>query len=290
MIAVTGATGHLGRLVVASLLREIPASEIVAVARDEKKAADLAASGVLVRKADYERSEGWDAALDGVAKLLLVSSSEIGRRAAHHRTVVDAAKRTGVSLLAYTSVLHADTSELGLAGEHRETEEYIRASGLPFVFLRNGWYTENHTAGIHAALSAGAVFGCAGNGRFSTAARTDYAQAAVVALTAGDFAGRILELAGDTSYTLAEFAAELSKRSGRTIPYVDLPEAEYRDSLLAAGIPGPYAELLANSDACASRGALFDEGRELSRLIERPTTPLTSVVVKAMSGGYRYAA
>lgn len=290
MIAVTGATGHLGRLVVASLLREIPASELVAVVRDPKKAADLAASGIEVRQADYERPEGWDAALDGVARLLLVSSSEIGRRAAHHRTVIDAARRAGVSLLAYTSVLHADTSVLGLAGEHRQTEESIRESGLPFVFLRNGWYTENHTAGIHAALSAGAVFGCAGDGRFSTAARADFAQAAVVVLTSGDYAGRILELAGDTSYTLAEFAAELSKRSGRTIPYVNLPEAEYRESLLAAGVPAPYADLLADSDSGASRGALFDEGGQLGRLIERPTTPLTSVVVKAMSGGYRYAA
>jgi NAD(P)H dehydrogenase (quinone) len=278
MIVVTGATGQLGRLVIASLLKKIPAAGIVAAVRNVEKAQDLAALGVQVRQADYNRPESWDAALQGAGKVLLISSSEIGQRVAQHRNVIDAARRAGVKLLAYTSVLHADTSVLGLAGEHRETETSIRASGVPFVLLRNGWYTENYAMGIPTALSLSAVYGCAGDGRISSAARADYAEAAATVLTTDNQAGKLYELAGDSAYTLSEFAAEISRQAGRAIGYVNLPEAEYRKALLGAGLPEFLAELLANSDTGVSKGALFDDGRQLSKLIGRPTTPLAEVV------------
>ena len=282
MIVVTGATGQLGRLVIASLLKKVPAASIVAAVRNVEKAKDLKAQGVQVRHADYTQPATWEAALKDADKVLLISSSEIGQRAKQHRSVIDAAKRAGVKLLAYTSVLHADTSVLGLAAEHRETEAYIRASGVPFVLLRNGWYTENYTAGIPTALSLGAVYGSAGDGHISSATRADYAEAAARVLTTEGQAGKTYELAGDTAYTLSVFAAEISRQNGKAVNYVNLPEAEYKKALLGAGLPEFVAELLANSDTGASKGALFDEGQQLSKLIGRPTTPLAEAIKAAL--------
>ncbi len=282
MIVITGATGQLGRLVIASLLKKIPAASLVAAVRNVEKAKDIAALGVQVRQADYNQPASWNAALQGADKVLLISSSEIGQRTQQHRAVIDAAKRAGVKLLAYTSVLHADTSVLGLASEHRQTEAAIRASGLPFVLLRNGWYTENYAMGIPTALSLGAVYGCAGDGRIASSARADYAEAAAVVLTSDNPAGKVYELAGDTSYTLSEFAAEISRQSGKAINYVNLPEAEYKKALLGTGLPEFLAELLANSDTGASKGALFDDGKQLSKLIGRPTSALETAVRAAL--------
>jgi NAD(P)H dehydrogenase (quinone) len=278
MIIVTGATGQLGHLVIKSLLKKVPASQIVAAVRNVEKARDLAALGVQVRHADYNQPASWDAALKGADKVLLISSSEIGQRARQHKAVIDAAKKAGVKLLAYTSVLRADTSVLGLASEHRETEACIRASGVPFVFLRNGWYTENYTAGIPTALSLGTVYGCAGDGRIASATRADYAEAAAVVLTSESQAGKTYELAGDSAFTLSEFAAEVSRQSGKAIGYVNLPEADYKKALLGAGLPELLAELLANSNTGVSKGALFDAGHQLSKLIGRATTPLAAAV------------
>ncbi|KFE54462.1 SDR family oxidoreductase [Pseudomonas syringae] len=283
MYVVTGATGQLGRLVIEQLLNSVPAAQIVAAVRNPQKASDLAALGVQVRQADYSQPATLDSAFAGAEKILLISSSEIGQRAVQHQAVIDAAKRAQVKLFAYTSVLHADTSLLGLAEEHRQTENALQQSGVPFVLLRNGWYTENYTAGVPAALEHGAVFGSAGDGRISSAERTDYAAAAVAVLTsAEDQAGRVYELAGDESYTLAEFAAELSKQAGNQVPYTDLPQADFRAALVQAGLPDFVAELLSDSDAAAAKGALFDDGKQLSRLIGRPTTPLKSTLATTL--------
>ena len=283
MIAVTGATGHLGRLVIAALLKKVPASEIVAAVRNVEKAGDIAELGVRVRYADYNQPSTWDGALEGADKVLLISSSEVGQRAKQHRAVIDAAKRAGVKLLAYTSVLHADTSPLGLAAEHKATEALIHASRVPFTLLRNSWYTENYTMSIPAALAQGAVYGCAGAGRVASAARVDYAEAAAVVLTAENQAGRVYELAGDTAYTLAELAAEISRQSGKNIGYVNLTEAEYKKVLVKAGLPEAAAAMLADSETGVSKGALFDDGHQLSKLIGRPTTSLAASVAAVMS-------
>ena len=279
MYIVTGATGQLGRLVVEQLLKVVPALQIVAAVRSPEKAADLIALGVKVRHADYARPETLDSAFKGAEKLLLISSSELGQRATQHQAVIDAAKRVGVQLLAYTSVLRADSSTLSVAVEHRQTEAALHKSGLPYVLLRNGWYTENYTAGIPGALAHGAVFGSAGGGRISSASRADYAAGAVAVLTAEDNqAGRTYELAGDDSYTLAEFAAELSRQSGQAIGYTDLPQADFEAALIQAGLPNFVATLLANSDVGASNGAMFDEGHQLSSLIGHRTVPLAQTV------------
>ena len=283
MIVVTGATGQLGRLTIQALLRNVPAEQIVAAVRTPAKAQDLAALGVVVREADYTLPSTLDTAFAGADKLLLISSSEVGQRAAQHRAVIDAAQRAGVRLIAYTSVLKADDSLLGLAAEHRETETMLADSGLPFVVLRNGWYTENYTASVPTALAHGALMGSAGNGRIASAGRADYAEAAAAVLTTGDQAGKVYELAGDASYTLAELVAEVARQSGKPVVYRDMPEAEYRAALIGVGLPDFVAALLSNSDAAASKGALFDDGRQLSALIGRPTTSLAATVKAALA-------
>ncbi|MBA0192905.1 SDR family oxidoreductase [Pectobacterium carotovorum] len=278
MIAITGASGQLGRLVIKQLLEKVPASDIVALVRDVNKVADLSAKGVQVKAADYNQPEALASALQGVDKVLLISSSEVGQRAAQHRNVIDAAVKAGVKLVAYTSLLHADKSPLALAAEHQQTEALLKASGLPHVLLRNGWYTENYAASIPAALEHGVFIGSAGEGKITSATREDFAAAAVAVLTQEGQAGKVYELAGDEPYTLTELAAEVSKQSGKNIGYQNLSEAEFTAALVSAGLPDVFAQIIADSDTGASKGGLFDDGKQLSRLIGRPTTPLSAVV------------
>lgn len=278
MIAVTGATGQLGRLVIEALLKKVPAEQIIAAVRSPEKAADLAAKGVTVRKADYSQPETLMSALSGVDKLLLISGSEVGQREAQHQTVINAAKSASVKFIAYTSLLHANSSPLGLGVEHRATEALLQASGIPFALLRNGWYTENYAASIAPALTHHAFIGSAGEGRIASAARRDYADAAAEVISRDDQAGKIYELAGDDSYTLAEFAAEIARQSGEQVDYVNLSPAEFAAALKGAGLPDGLAEMLADSDKGASQGGLFDDSRSLSKLIGRATTPWQEVI------------
>ncbi|RJF78644.1 SDR family oxidoreductase [Rhodopseudomonas palustris] len=281
---VTGASGQLGRLVIDGLLKTVPGSQIGVLVRSDKAAAEFAARGLHVHQGDYSRPETLTAAFAGVDRALLISSSEVGQRTVQHRNAIEAAKQAGVKLLAYTSLLHANTSPLGLAEEHRQTEAALTASGVPHVLLRNGWYTENYAASIPAALAHGALLGSAGDGRIASAARADYAEAAIKVLTV-DAAqvGRVYELAGDAPYTLAEFAAELSRQSGKPVVYRNLPEADYKAALIGAGLPEPFAALLADSDAGAAKGALNDSSGDLARLIGRPTTPLAATIAAALA-------
>ncbi len=278
-IAVTGATGHLGRLVIDKLKAKAPPAQILALARNPQKAGDL---GVAAREAEYARPETLDKALAGVDVLLLISASELGKRVAQHHNVIEAAKRAGVKRIVYTSLLHADRSPLSLADEHRPTEAKVKASGIPFTILRNGWYTENYTGSIGGALIGGAFIGSAGEGRISSAARADYAEAAVAMLTSEGQAGKTYELAGDEAYRLSDLAAEISRQTGRAIPYRNLPEAEYAAALAGFGLPEDVARAIASWDVGASKGALFDDGHELSKLIGRPTTPLSASVAAAL--------
>ncbi|RJT45131.1 SDR family oxidoreductase [Rahnella woolbedingensis] len=282
MIAVTGATGQLGRLVIAALLKKVPANQIIAAVRSPEKAKDLADLGVQVRQADYSQPETLDSAFKDAEKLLLISSSEVGQREAQHKAVIAAAKRAGVKLLAYTSLLHADKSPLGLGTEHRATEKALSESGVPFVLLRNGWYTENYAASIAPALAHNAFIGSVGEGRISSAARQDYAEAAAAVLVLDNQGGKIYELAGDDAYTLAEFSAEIARQSGKKVDYVNLPEAEFAKALLGAGLPEGLANMLADSDAGAEKGGLFDDSHTLSKLIGRPTTPVKDVIAATL--------
>jgi NAD(P)H dehydrogenase (quinone) len=282
MIVVTGATGKLGKLVIEELLKKVPAGEIVAAVRTPEKAADLAALGVVVRAADYAKPETLATAFAGADKLLLISSNALGAREEQHKAVIDAAVAAKVKLLAYTSVLRADTSKLGLASEHLATEKFVRASGLPFVFLRNGWYLENHTEALGAALQHGAIPGAAGDGRFSSASRADYAGAAAEVLAGDGHENKVYELAGDASYSLSELAATVAKLSGKNVVYNNLGEKEYAGALAGFGLPGEIAEMLADSDTQASKGELESDSRDLHTLLGRTTTTLDEAVKAAL--------
>ena len=278
-IAIAGATGQLGRLVVDRLKRKMPSTELIALARNIDKAASL---GVPARATDYTKPATLEPALAGVGTLLLISASDIGQRVAQHQNVIEAARKSGVRRIVYTSLLRADTSPINLAAEHRATEAMLKATGIPLTVLRNGWYTENYAGSIKGAVAAGAFIGSAGDGKISSAARIDYADAAVAALTSDSHVGKTYELAGDDAYTLSDLAAEISRQSGKTIPYKNMPEAQYAAALKSYGLPALLADAIASWDTCASKGALFEDGRQLSKLIGRPTTPLSAVVADAL--------
>jgi NAD(P)H dehydrogenase (quinone) len=284
MIAITGATGKLGQLVVKELLREVPAQQLVATLRNLDKASALHALGVQAREADYDRPQTLLEALKGVEKLLLVSAVEPGKRFGQHKAVIDAAKQSGVKSVAYTSILRADTSTLSLAREHKETEEYLRNSGLEFVLLRNAWYLENDTGALGAALAQGAIIGSSGQGRFASASRGDFAAAAAAVLTQPGHANKTYELAGDNSFSMSEFAEELSRQAGRLVVYRDLPPAEFEAALLAAGLPPMIVDVVVDASAKASKGELDSPSRDLSRLIGRPTTSVSEAIRVALRG------
>jgi NAD(P)H dehydrogenase (quinone) len=269
-IVVTGATGSFGRHAIETLLRNgIPATDIVAVGRNLEKIADL---GVPTRRADYGDPESLRAAFEGADRLLFVSGSEAGRRIPQHRNVIDAATTAGVELIVYTSIAKADTTDLLLAGDHVVTEQMIIESGLPYAFLRNSWYLENYDIG--AALERGLV-GAAGDGRISAATRADLAEAAAAVVAGQGHERQVYELGGEP-FTLDELAAAISRESGREVTYTDLPEQKYAEVLVGAGLPEPYAAILADSDRGAAKGQLYVEGDDLPRLLGRPVTPLVS--------------
>lgn len=272
---VTGATGALGRLAVAELLRRLPAGKVIAGARDPAKAADLAAKGAAVRELDYNRPETLGPALQGVDRVLLISGSEVGKRVAQHTAVIRAAKAAGVQRLAYTSILRCDVSTVGLAKEHKGTEEVLATAGVPHVLLRHGWYTENFLNGVPGALQAGALAHCAGDGRFSAASRAEFAAGDVaVLLQDGVQDGARYEMAGSSSFSKPEFAAMLARLSGKPVADGNMPQAAYQELLVKVGLPGFVAEILASSDAGAARGDLQDDSRTLEKLIGRPTQPM----------------
>lgn len=279
-IGVTGATGQLGRLVVEKLKQKVAAETIVALVRTPEKAADL---GVEARAFDYTKPESLVASLEGIDKLLLISGNEIGQRLPQHKAVIKAAKKAGIKQIVYTSILHADSSPLGLAQEHLSTEVVIKESGLTYTILRNGWYTENYTGSAKGAVGAGAFIGNAGDGKIASAARIDYAEAVAVVLAGEGHENKTYELAGDEAYTLTELAAEISHQTGKTIPYNNLTETQYADILKSFGLPAGLAEMLADSDTGASKGGLFDDSHVLSKLIGRPTTSLAKVLADALA-------
>ena len=277
-IAITGATGQLGRLAIAAL--KARGQSPIALVRDPAKAADL---GVEARAFDYKAPQSLAPALNGVTTLVLISSNDFDDRAGQHRNVIAAAKAAGVARILYTSLLRADTSPMLLAADHKATEAAILASGLTYTILRNGWYTENHTGSLGGAIAAGAMIGSAGAGRFSSAARADYADAIAATAATSGHDNAIYELAGDTAYSYADMAAELSRLTGKTIPYNDLPPDTYAGILQSFGLPEGFAHVLADSDVQAGKGALFDDSRTLSRLIGRPTTPMPATVAAALA-------
>lgn len=278
LIAVAGASGKLGSLVVEALLSRVAARRILALVRTPDKAGAFAARGVEVRHADYSRPDTLGPALKGVQRLLLISGTEVGQRVAQHRAVIEAAGKACVEQIVYTSLLHADRSTLPIAGEHKATEELLRQSGTPFTILRNGWYVENYTERLGMNLARGAFVGAAQHGRVAAAAREDYAAAAVTVLTGEGQDGRTYELAGDSAFTMDDLAAAVSDWAGRPLPYHDLPPLEYEKALTAAGLPEPMIDFLVATDVAIAHGDVDSKSRDLHNLIGRDTRTLREVL------------
>ncbi|MGW4714073.1 SDR family oxidoreductase [Nocardia sp. NPDC004260] len=281
-VAVTGASGQLGRLVVDALLK-VGSTPVVAIVRDPAKVADLAERGVDVRQADYDDAAALDRALEGVDRVLLVSGNEFGARVAQHTNVIRAAERAGVELLAYTSIPGATDNPLILAQEHKGTEAVLAESTVPYTVLRNGWYWENYLGGLAHAVESGVLHGAAGEGRVAGAARADYAEAAARVLTTDGHAGRVYELGGDERLTYAELAEAISEASGKPVRYENLPQADYAAGLTGAGLPAQFAEALADADAGIAQGILDVRSGDLARLLGRPATPAVDVFRAALA-------
>ncbi|WP_210581138.1 SDR family oxidoreductase [Streptomyces sp. GESEQ-4] len=282
-IVVTGATGHLGRHVVEQLLEKVPADQITAVVRTPEKAADFAARGVKIAVADYNAPETFDGLFAAGDKVLLISGNEFDKgRVGQHQVVIDAAKAAGVALLAYTSAPGSLTAALG--DDHRATEEVLLASGLPYTLLRNGWYHENYTENLAPVLEHNAVVAAAGDGKVASAARADYAAAAVGVLTGEGHENKTYELSGDAAWSFAEYAAELSTQTGKEIAYSSVPADTLVGILTGAGLPEPLAAILAGVDQSIEKGELAFVNGELSRLAGRPTAPLSEAIAAALKG------
>lgn len=281
-IGVTGATGKLGRLVVQELLDSQPAGDIVAIVRDEAKAADLAATGVQVRVASYDDPSALRSALAGVDKLLLVSSNEVGRRIPQHMNVIDAAKAAGVKHLVYTSAPKATTSALVLAPEHKATEEYLAQSGLTYTILRHGWYTENYVQAAQTAAQTGKLVSAAGKGRVASATRADYAAGAVAVLLGEGHEGKVYECSGDYAWDFDELANAISEISGKPVVYEPVSAPIMMGILRGGGLDEATAGFVAALDENTAAGLLSGCTGELSKLIGRPTTPLKEGLRTAM--------
>jgi NAD(P)H dehydrogenase (quinone) len=282
-IVVTGATGHLGRLIVDGLLRDgVAPAEIVAAGRNTAKLTELGNQGVRVVQMDYSDPESMAVAFAGASTLMLVSSSEVGQRATQHAAAIDAARLAGIGHLVYTSAPKADTTTLVLAPEHKITEELIRASGIPFTILRNGWYTENYVGTAAQAKETGVVAASVGDGLVSSASRVDYADAAVAVLTGVGHENKVYELSGDIAWSHTELAAVLADILGRDVVYTSLSDEDHLAALQAAGLDAGTAGFVVALDADTRNGLLGETSGELTALIGRPTTPLREGLVAAL--------
>jgi len=279
--AVTGASGQLGRLVLNEMLGKVAAGDIVALARDPSKLTDYAAKGVQIHQASYDDPASLDTALEGVDRLLLISGNEVGQRERQHGNVIEAAKKAGISYMAYTSILNAQESKLALAPEHVATENLLAESGLNHDLLRCCWYSENYTGALAPAVEHGAIYGATGDGRVSTATRADLAAGIAAALVNSE-GGQTYELAGDKSWSMAEFAAEVGRQAGKELKYVNQSEADYARTLEGVGLPPPIAAMLASTSYLAGQGELENNERQLSRLSGRPTTPIAETIKAAL--------
>ena len=276
-IAITGATGQLGRLALAAVKARAPQADLIALVRNPAAVTDTPA-----RAFDYTKPETLAPALAGVDTLVLISSNDLNDRAGQHRAGIAAAKAAGVGRIIYTSILKGDASPMLLAQDHIATEAALNASGLSVTLLRNGWYTENYTGALQASVAHGALIGASGEGRIASAARADYAEAIAVTALDDSHADKTYELAGDVPHSMAEFAAEVSRQVGKDIPFNALPKDTYAQILQGFGLPEGFAAILADSDDHAARGALLDESHSLSRLIGRPTTPIAQTIAAAL--------
>jgi NAD(P)H dehydrogenase (quinone) len=286
MILVTAATGHLGTATIDSLLKKnIPASQIAGLVRDEKKAAALSAKGITLRKGDYHDAASLQQAFEGIDTLVFISSGSIEDRVAQHRNVVHAAKASGVKHIIYTSVLKASETLKFTAGiDHYHTETFLKESGIPYTFFRNTFYIEVLPMLFGGALQSGQWFYAAGNAKVNMAARTDMAEAiANVAIAPAQHANKIYEIAGNQSYTFSEIAGVISKTVGKTVMYIPIPIDALKEGMKQAGVPEAHIPMYASIADAISAGELDSNDNSLEKLLQRKPVALEEYLPKLLS-------
>ncbi len=284
-IAIAGATGQLGQLVIdAWLKRGADPAQLIAIGRSPEKLEPLAGKGLQTRVADYNAEASLVSALEGVDKLLLISGSEVGQRTTQHENVITAAQRVNVKLIAYTSIANALTGNMKLAQEHIATEHLLAGSGIDYVLLRNGWYTENYTDQLLGYLNSGVVLGAAGDGKISAATRADYAEAAAaVLLSDSDQAGKIYELGGDKPFTLSQLAGAVGAAAGQDVTYQEMDPEKLVEIYTDSGVPAIFADILVDTDLRIREGALEVNSGDLAQLIGRAPTSLGKAIKDALA-------
>jgi NAD(P)H dehydrogenase (quinone) len=280
--AVTGATGHLGQLVVTGLLKKLSPQDVVAVVRNMAKAAGIVQQGARVQVADYGNPDALERAFAGVEKVLLISSSEVGRRIAQHRNVIDAAKIAGVKHIVYTSAPKATTTDLIVAPEHKTTEEYLYQSGIPYTIMRNNWYTENYLPQVEVARKTGAIVSAAAKGRVASASRSDYAAGAIAVLLGQGHDGKVYELGGDYAWDYEELAKTIGEIIQKPVAYRPVDPRTLVGILKEAGQDEGIAGFIAALDGNIAAGLLAEVTGQLSTLIGRSTKPLKEGLMDAL--------
>lgn len=260
ILGVTGASGKLGREVLALLLDEhrVPAARIVAITRDPSKLAEFAQRGVQVRAGDFEKPETLPAAFAGVNRLLVISTDAVdrpGRRLTQHRNAVTAAENAGISHVVYTSMVAPDAaSPVPFAADHRGTEEALEASKLGYTSLRMMWYMEGLFGKAAQPLATGKWFTAAGDGRTADVAHIDCARACAAALVSGEGGRRTLDITGPEALSAEDLAAAVGEAAGKTIEVVHITPEQLRESLQAAGLPPPVVEIVWSIDVNTRMG------------------------------------
>ncbi|AGT30743.1 NmrA [Geobacillus genomosp. 3] len=273
-ILVTGATGKLGTKVVETLLKSVPAHQLAVSVRQPEKAEHLRARGVDVRHGDFDRPETLETAFQGIDRLLIISTDgDNETRIRQHTNAVNAAQRTQVGFIAYTSLANANESRLALAEVHRVTEEAIANTGIPYSFLRNNWYLENEIGTVQAVLAGAPWVTSAGTGKVGWALRQDYAEAAAAVLAGDGHENTIYELSGPLM-TQEELAAALGAVLGKDVPVQQVDDAAYADIMKKAGLPDPLVSFLVDIQRGIREGSLEIESNDFEKLLGRPVTPI----------------
>lgn len=283
-ILVTGATGKFGSIVVESLLKRGLAAQLAVSVRNPARAGSVQERGVDVRRGDFDDSASLARAFSGIDRLLIVSTDgDNATRIRQHQTAVRAAQQAGVGWIGYTSIANASHNSLSLAEVHRATEEAIRATGIPYAFLRNNWYLENELGFVQAGLAGAPVRTSAGQGKVGWALRGDYAQAAAAVLAGSGHENVIYELSGPLA-TYADFGAALGQVLGHPVPVQLVDDAAYGESLTAAGLPGFLVAMFVGFASQIREGALAVESHDLQNLLGRPATPLREALRQLVDG------
>ncbi|MDF2724002.1 MAG: hypothetical protein K0Q59_3677 [Paenibacillus sp.] len=272
-VLVTGATGKLGELVVEALLNKLPAGQIAVSVRDPKKAERWTAAGVEVRYGDFDDEASLEKAFAGIDRLLIISTADFQHRLRQHTTAIRAAKKANVGFIAYTSAPNAADSKLILAHDHRETENVLKSSGVPYSILRNNWYLENEAGSFHAVLNGAPWAIASGSGRVGWATRRDYAEAAANVLAGPGHENTVYELSGEP-LTQEQLASIFAEAMNREVQVVHMDDEAYGKMLLEVGMPEAVVPVFVDVQRGIRSGELAIESGDLLRLLGRPVTPL----------------